>query len=48
MRCEKTGYAVEQSARGSVSVTRVRNCYKDRKTGYAVEEYVRGRNRRYT
>ncbi len=49
MRRGKTGYAVEESVRGSVSVDafqKLEYCYMysntDGKTGYAVEESVRG------
>ncbi len=47
MRYRKTGYAVEESVRGSVSVDTLQKleyCYTntDEKTGYAVEEIVRG------
>ncbi len=47
MRRGKTGYAVEESVRGSVSVDalqKLEHCYTntDGKTGYAVEESVRG------
>ncbi len=44
MRCGKTGYAVEESVRGSVSVDalqKLEHC-TDGKTGYAVKESVRG------
>ncbi len=47
MRRRKTGYAMEESTRGSVSVDALQKleyCYTntDWKTGYAVEESVRG------
>ncbi len=43
MRRGKTGYAVEESARGSVSVDALQKLLSmRRKTGYAVEESLRG------